>query len=370
MGDSQSRTRLDRLTSLRFIAALVVFLFHSLVFFDEETRGVLSYVFGQGRTGVAFFFILSGFLLAWSSRPGDSALSFYRRRFARVYPAYAVALLFAAALWAVLDPRVLQRGVLTPFLLQAWVPDSYSYFAINVPAWSLSVEAFFYLMFPLIILGIRRLGTKALWTLLIAMVAVTIGLGAFASMTVVPADLDQNSVVVWLAYYFPPSRLPEFVVGMILGHLMQMKRLITVNWPMAVVIAAGAYTAVGVWPSTYGVSAVVVVPFAILIVAAAQRDLEGKPGWLRTSFAIRLGNASYCFYLVHHIFILRLAQPGFRELGVHGNLGFFLALVLSLVASAALHRFVEIRYDGLLKGTARNLPRDDRKLNMQDKSRT
>lgn len=93
----------------------MVFGFHGLVFFDGPTRGALDHLVGQGRSGVTFFFVLSGFLLAWSARPGDRARSFYRRRFARIYPAYLSSLVFAGALWAILDPAALRRGILTPF---------------------------------------------------------------------------------------------------------------------------------------------------------------------------------------------------------------------------------------------------------------
>ena len=131
--------------------------------FPGTTRDVLEFLFGQGRSGVTFFFILSGFVLAWSSRVDDRPLNFYRRRFARIYPAYLVALLFAAVLWVLRDPVALLRGLLTPFLLQAWAPDSSSYFAINVPAWSFSVEAFFYLAFPLVMKFICPLTVSGPW---------------------------------------------------------------------------------------------------------------------------------------------------------------------------------------------------------------
>jgi peptidoglycan/LPS O-acetylase OafA/YrhL len=342
--------RLDRLTSLRFLAALVVFCFHALVFFDEDARRVLDVLFGQGRSGVTFFFVLSGFLLAWSARPGDRALPFYRRRFARIYPAYLASLLFAASLWAILDPDTLGRGLLTPFLLQAWAPTSDSYFAINVPAWSLSVEAFFYVAFPFVIRGLRRLRSRWLMVVLLVMVAVSVALAALVSRDTRPSELDADSLSIWLAYYFPPSRLPEFVVGMILGILAKRGVLPAVSWPAAVVLAAAVYLSVGIWPSAYGVAALVVLPFGLLIVAAAQRDVAGTPGILRARLAVRLGEASYCFYLLHHVFVIRLAQPGFRDLGIDGPLAFALALALGLVGSFLLHRLVELPVDRRLRG--------------------
>lgn len=49
-----------------------------------------SPLFNEGRAGVSFFFILSGLVLAWVWQPGNG---FYRRRFARIYPAYVVGLI-------------------------------------------------------------------------------------------------------------------------------------------------------------------------------------------------------------------------------------------------------------------------------------
>ncbi|UCN13634.1 acyltransferase family protein [Cellulomonas iranensis] len=69
--------RLDALTGLRFLAALVVVVFHlslNRFFLDapalvDPLQGVLR---NGGWLGVTFFFVLSGFVLTWSARPGDT----------------------------------------------------------------------------------------------------------------------------------------------------------------------------------------------------------------------------------------------------------------------------------------------------------
>jgi peptidoglycan/LPS O-acetylase OafA/YrhL len=55
-------------------------------------------LFDLGAVGVTFFFVLSGFVLAWSTSPDVGAGTIYRRRFARIYPSYLVMLLLAVAL--------------------------------------------------------------------------------------------------------------------------------------------------------------------------------------------------------------------------------------------------------------------------------
>lgn len=342
--------RLERLTSLRLFAALAVFGFHATAFFSGPTREVLDFVFGQGRSGVTFFFILSGFVLAWSARPGDRPLAFYRRRFARIYPAYMVALGIAASLWALRDPSALLRGSLTPFLLQAWVPDSTSYFAINVPAWSLSVEAFFYLLFPLAIVAFRRLSSPVLWFAGGVLVAITTAIAFYASLTTGPSDLAANTFRVWFAIYFPVSRLPEFLLGVALALLMKRGDLPRIPWALAVALVLATWAAMSAWPSIYSVSAVYMIPFGILVASAAQRDIRGVPGWLRAPLIVEGGAISYCFYLLHHILIMRLSQQGFAALGFSGWFAFAVTLVLSLVGAWTLHRFVELPVDRMLRG--------------------
>lgn len=80
------RPQLRRLTSLRWFAALAVFVNHF-----GNRLGWRDPIFPTlGYAGVGLFFVLSGVVLTWSSPDGDTARAFYRRRFARIYPAAMV----------------------------------------------------------------------------------------------------------------------------------------------------------------------------------------------------------------------------------------------------------------------------------------
>ncbi len=116
MTSKQTGSNLPRLTGLRAFAALAVFGFHV-----SSRWGVfhipLAYL---GYTGVAMFFVLSGFVLAWSTKPGTRARTFYRRRFARIYPAHLVVLLAAAVVPVVQVARSLTVALPNLFLVQSW----------------------------------------------------------------------------------------------------------------------------------------------------------------------------------------------------------------------------------------------------------
>ena len=90
--DSALPSVLPRLTALRAFAAVFVFSYH-MQLFGVAFNGHLP--FDIGYSGVSFFFILSGFVLAWSTTPGLSPWTFYRRRLARIYPIYLVMLAVA-----------------------------------------------------------------------------------------------------------------------------------------------------------------------------------------------------------------------------------------------------------------------------------
>ncbi len=156
-------SRLDSLTGLRFFAAGIVFLHHAFELTTGTLREALTAVFGHGRAGVSFFFLLSGFVLAWSMQPGDRATSFWRRRAARLWPAYAVATLAGYLVSRFWDGRYfsLERLAANLAMVQAWIPAKDWYFSVNSVNWSLSVEAFFYLTFPLYASSIMRMRVRS-----------------------------------------------------------------------------------------------------------------------------------------------------------------------------------------------------------------
>jgi peptidoglycan/LPS O-acetylase OafA/YrhL len=312
----------------------------------------MQIAFGAGRSGVTFFFVLSGFVLAWSARPSDDARGFYRRRFARIYPAYVVALALGAAALALSEGAGHVRDAwLTPVLLQAWVPNSDWYFAALVPAWSLSCEAFFSLVFPPVRRRLAHGSTRTLAWVGTACVGmpVALALTAMAWGGVGGASLSDNSVWVWLTVYCPLTRLPEFVLGMALALALRRGALPRVGLLPAAGASAAVVLACGAVPSVLGVVALPLVPFALLIVAAAQSDLRASSrSVLRHRLLVGLGGISYCFYLVHHVFVARLLEPGIGGLG--GWAAFALALAGALVTAWVLHVLVERPLERRLRG--------------------
>lgn len=203
------------MTGLRFFLAAHVLFFHFAPRFFGGSAFARNFV-EAGISAIPGFFLLSGFILTYAHvcYPGriDQPIGkFWLARFLRIYPAYFLAFLFAAPFalarfrhTAVSLHTLADTGAFL-MLLQTWIPDLWSFW--NYPAWSLSVEAFFYVLFPILVPPIFR----CRWNWRVMIGAVWIG------GLVVPITLLGAIQFEWLLK-LPPLHLPEFIFGMILGN--------------------------------------------------------------------------------------------------------------------------------------------------------
>ncbi len=127
-------------------------------------------IFGLGASGVSFFFVLSGFVLAWSARPGDTKLGFWRRRLAKIYPNHLAMFLIVLLVMVAWGDRLDLTPVLANlFLVQTWPwADGYAY-TVNSVSWTLCCELFFYLCLPFVLPTLRRVPTGWIYAGLIAL---------------------------------------------------------------------------------------------------------------------------------------------------------------------------------------------------------
>src|SRR5207237_9813787 len=79
----------------------------------------------------------------------------------------------------------------------------------------------------------------------------------------------------WLVYICPLGRLPEFVIGLLAASLVRDRQLPRVPVRMAVGLVAAAYAATYASAHFVVQAGVLLVPFALLVVALAQRELGG-----------------------------------------------------------------------------------------------
>ncbi|MDB5095120.1 MAG: acyltransferase 3 [Candidatus Eremiobacteraeota bacterium] len=344
----ESRDALKPLTSLRFAAALLVFSWHCV-----PTRQI-SATFSLGYAGVSFFFLLSGFILTYGYHrvfAGGVELgavrTFYAARIARVYPLHLITLLLMVLCLPYLGENSVWTGVEASrrlgeiaagaLLIQSWFPDRVIHFGSNGPAWSISVEAFFYALFPVLAFALLRLFRTSSPRIVLVVAG---ALWLAATLVLAPQHAGSDD---WRFYVFPPARLVEFVVGMLLG-IAFLRRDPAAAWPLratsvemlAIAAAALAIYASPLFPRSLQFSAGVMPAWAFLIsVFAWRRGAISR--FLEHPVLVRLGEVSYAFYLVHLAVIMLFAHT----LGWGSPLAAPLMLSVTLALSFALYHGIE-----------------------------
>lgn len=363
------KTQLKSLTGLRFLAALAVFIAHIPETWPE-------YDFGKapiGAAGVSFFFVLSGFILAYVYVPRLSASTsnsfpfkeFYLRRVARIWPLHLMTLLialFAVFGWHTFlkQDYVFIKTFTNVFLLQAWVPiHKWGYF-LNGPAWSLSVEAFFYVVFPFFLIGRpKRFVLKYSGVLIFTFLLVLL-IGIYG-----PAWQSRGIQFDALIRNFPPIRCFEFASGIACGIFFlsrpqrsERSRASDTVCEILIVLLVLLFFYGSNWLGFYrheqplGISASfsywyrfsgATPVFAMLIFIFARS--EGWGSWfLSRRLLVYLGEISYSFYMVHMSVLLVIARLDRVEGSWVEPLQIACCLGLSIAASSLLYHLVEVPF--------------------------
>jgi peptidoglycan/LPS O-acetylase OafA/YrhL len=355
-----ARAPLPALTGLRFVAAALVVAYHAHAMIPAfRTNPYLTFL-GAGYTGVSLFFVLSGFVLTYNYLEPDgrgvtSVRDFLIARLARVYPVYLLGLVLGAPiLFRELQKTggmslVLREGApiaaANLLLLQAWVPP-YSC-RLNCPGWSLSAEAFFYLLFPFIgALLVRRQQRSLL--LIITACWVTACAVAFGYMRLDPDHIGVATAAtdvfsIKLLKFNPLVRLPEFVLGIAAGLLfLRAPTLLGRSAALVSIVGAlaigAAYAVHEQLPYAMLHNGLLAPLFAVVIFALAA---GGGPlaQLLSTRTLHVLGEASFALYLLHVAVLVYVI----KALGIFGlsmertpALTIVYAIVVQLIAIAVL----------------------------------
>jgi len=320
--DSARRQNLPALTGLRAVAALLVVLFHYKYIVPGLARSAApgARVIQSGFVGVSLFFVLSGFILAYTYIDNDGSFrgswgDFLFARVARIYPVYLLALLIALPIFidiSLIHPvgvmklkDTIRTAILTPLLLQGWTPKRA--WMWNGPGWSLSAEAFFYLLFPAVGVWIAKqpLARLKLVGLIACAAIVTPPLLVGASRSGGIQSVTPSSYGPWIAFvkFSPLIHLPQFIIGIITGVVFIRRQGRDAS---AMGIASiGSFAAIAT-VLAFGnripyllLQAGLLAPlFAVAVYTLAHgRGIVCRV--LSHGAAVKLGEASYALYLLH-----------------------------------------------------------------------
>ncbi len=212
--------RINQLTFTRFIAAILIVIFHfgkkTNIFHNDYT----SFIFTQANVGVSYFFVLSGFvmIIAYGEQSNINFWNYIKNRFARIYPVYLLAIILLTAIKSFNDINKFDL-ILNLLMLQSWVPGKA--LSINYTGWSLSVELFFYIMFPILLNSLyskKSLKKITIWIILFFVIS------QILYHLIINGVLELTYYKIRDIYYFPLMHFNEFLIGNLTG-LFFIKRL-------------------------------------------------------------------------------------------------------------------------------------------------
>lgn len=336
MRKEASVRQLATIQAARGAAAITVVLAHAgTVLGSSEALGYVPMqgIFRAGHAGVDFFFVLSGFIIAFVhhgdvGRPA-SMPSYALRRIIRIYPVYWLALGLMAPL-VVLGvvhniPHLLADFLLLP---QHQAPQ------LGV-AWTLQHEMLFYLLFGVAIVS-RRLGTALFGGWLLVMLG-----GCFRASGAhwAPNSLPWDSVGA-------PFHL-QFLAGVGVAYAVLADRVPAPRAVLATGIAGMAGTAVlediGLVAYLGLASQALFGGFSACAIAGmAATERQGKLGV--GAAAVLVGEASYAIYPVHFPAMAALMAALIGSGAIHavpGALAMMVLAITGVVAGIALHVVAE-----------------------------
>jgi exopolysaccharide production protein ExoZ len=278
-----------------------------------------------GAAGVDLFFVISGFVMVYSSQSlfgrADGPARFFLRRLARIGPLYwavTVAIILyiyavhGATLWAIYTPG----SLVASFLFWPYPRvDGYA-FPVHLLGWTLNYEMFFYGVFAFAILLPRR---AAVATVCVAF-AVLVAIGRYHTLPL-PFLFWANSIIL------------EFCYGMLIAALYRegVRLPPAAAWALGIAAVAGyaaAATPNGEWRILFWG-----LPGAALVASCALASHTWRPGLAGRFFGL-LGDASYSLYLVHPL-TFPLVRWTIGRFFVGTDLGWVYAAIAWIAAIAA-----------------------------------
>lgn len=331
------------LLSLRGIFAVVIFLSHYKI-------GPTALMPSGGDCGVAFFIMLSGFVLSAGyadrfRRRETGYRKFIVGRVRKLYPLHLMCFVWAVFLYHYLSPVTAVPNLL---LLQSWVPSPSFFFSYNAVSWYLSDALFFYLAFSLLIkAGVGR-SVKA------AAVCLTATLGYVGFSHLIRPDL-----LTAIAYVNPLVRLIDFGIGMLLWQLFDSRRFEAFRTVMTdrlsfasksaieLVVVAWLALTVYFYPSVdecYGLASYwwPVMGVMILQFSAFDRDGGVVSRLLHSRILLSLGSVSFAFYMVHVLTISSVDMVVLHSgIAIPEIVRFIVVFVIAVVLATMYHRLLD-----------------------------
>jgi len=315
--------RLHSLQYLRAVAAIAVVWSHAVIQVDQYQQ----FLNKTGAFGVDIFFVISGFIMVYISKPEHTPTRFLSNRISRVLPLYWFFTLAMAALLLVM-PALFKNSTFSVlaviksflFIPEYTITEGNEIWPILAPGWSLNYEMYFYTLFALSLLAPHR---HRIW---VCCALITVFFLAFRF-------LGQGGAI---STFYGDFIVYEFVFGMVLA-LLFMKGKLRMNQAMAwgLVIAGFALLLVLTVPAHLKI-VLIGIPALMIVTGTLFCKLP------ENKFFVMLGDSSYSLYLCH-IFTLgicRVILPSFLGEGRMAAILFAVISTLICIASGVVVHYL------------------------------
>ena len=257
----------------------------------------------NGGEAVSFFFLLSGFILVVAyekqiNQNNFSIIDFYVKRLARIYPLYLFSLFLTLSCHFIIHTNHTHLIFKLPFeliMVQTWFyPGS-----INYPAWSISCELFFYLLFPIYIFKLKDLKINYALLMAFTLIIFTLSMSYLLDhLSFLSSKMDLKGGYL---YQHPLVRFPVFFLGNVLGFMYLKNIEIPKKYLVAMLILGSI--CIAFWtlrPVAFGLSfkqlGLLFIYTSLIFSLLQNYALANK--YLTNRTFITLGNISYGIYLL------------------------------------------------------------------------
>lgn len=347
---------ISELDILRMFAAVAVVIFHFGIWTYPFRIGLIDSVFRSANIAVGLFFFLSGFILVYVNRENFKRYSFdvknfYKKRLVRILPAYFLALFLMVLVYPLhfgYFPDT-KYFLLEASLFQSWVPGFVT--NVNFVAWSLSVEIFFYLLFPLLfIILIKKLKT---FIALASVFWIITNIFVFFSAV----SFNQDDIIIsQFTKFFPLFHLNTFMFGMFFSKLFITKDTLISKLQNPIVFIGGILSfiiyaqLIPNWMLVAQHDGLLLPLFVILVFGVFSLKGVYKK-ILNNRLFVALGKASYGIYIYQAI-VYYFMYWLYKKIGIFDLLReegrFFVFLIVLLFVSVLSYEFFEKKISKLL----------------------
>jgi peptidoglycan/LPS O-acetylase OafA/YrhL len=334
-----NRDQIAPLTGIRIVAAFAILAFH----YWANHASPLIGLFSIGFVGVNLAFVLSGFILVYNYYGKNTpAREFYWRRFIRIYPTYLLALIGTLILIPVVFPPM--QFALEALLINGFIPGYNGLHGINVADWAIVDEAFFYAVFPALLVIAERKSVR----FLLLLVTIT-----WALSIILPTLLFSNNGPIEDGFiiYNPLISFSEFLMGAVAGAcwirypgvFQHWKRLLFYTLIMGSTIVAvlvGLYPLMLDSPLRLALRIGLLSPLFTVIILYLAQGKSRLATFLSLPPMMLLGGASYAVFLYGSTLGLTLSAL-FKQLGASGLIAELLSFGGIVGLSILSFRFFE-----------------------------